>query len=117
MIEMLEKSSGNIVGIRMSGKLHDADYKEFVPKAEAIIEKEGSIRMLVIFEDFHGWDTHACWDDFAFGMKHKKDIERFAIVTDKKWLKWSMKLSAPLINESKVFEPNQEDEAWAWIAE
>ena len=34
MIEKLEESSGKIVGFTLSGRLHDEDYKIFVPQLE-----------------------------------------------------------------------------------
>ena len=66
MIEQLPESSGKVLGFKMSGKLHDADYKTFVPAVEAAMAKEGKIRLLAQFEDFHGWDLHALWDDIKF---------------------------------------------------
>jgi hypothetical protein len=85
MIERLQTDSPKILAFRLSGKLHDADYKTFVPAVEAAIDAEGKIRMLAAFHDFHGWDLHAVWDDIKFSTKHCTDIERIALVGDRKW--------------------------------
>ena len=45
------------------------------------------MRLFVLFEDFHGWDLHAAWDEFKFGLKHDADFERIAMVGDRKWQK------------------------------
>ena len=37
MIEPLERSEGNVLGFKLSGKLHDDDYKTFVPAVDAAI--------------------------------------------------------------------------------
>jgi len=39
MIEQLPTSSPRIVGFKLSGKLHDADYKTFVPAVDAALAK------------------------------------------------------------------------------
>jgi hypothetical protein len=62
MIETIETSSPKVVGFKLSGRLHDEDYKQFVPKIETIMTAHGKVRLFVQFEDFHGWDLHAAWD-------------------------------------------------------
>lgn len=59
MIEQLPQSSERVLGFKMSGKLHDADYKNFVPVIDAAVAKGGKIRLLAQFHDFQGWDLHA----------------------------------------------------------
>ena len=66
MIEQLKETTEKILGFRISGKLHDEDYKHFVPIVEAAIKTQGKVRLLARFEDFHGWDLHALWDDTKF---------------------------------------------------
>ncbi len=61
MIEKLQPEKGKVIGFKLSGKLHDDDYKALVPELEALIAREGKIRLLVQLEDFHGWDLHAAW--------------------------------------------------------
>ena len=41
MIEQLTSPRENILGFRMSEKLHDEDYKTFVPTVEAAIDEHG----------------------------------------------------------------------------
>lgn len=118
MIEMLETGSPKIVGFKMSGKLHAEDYKQFVPVIEAVIANEGKVRMFAHFEDFHGWDLHASWDDFSFGLKHYHDYERIVMVGDKAWEKWMALLCKPFTGAKvKYFDASQIDQAWQWIKE
>lgn len=83
VIEQLPMSSPKVLGFKMSGKLHDEDYKTFVPLVEDAVAKEGKIRLLAQFHDFHGWDMHALWDDIKFSTKHCLDVERIALVGEK----------------------------------
>ena len=69
--------------MKLSGKLHDEDYRQFVPMIESILTAEGKVRLFVQFEEFQGWDMHAAWDDFKFGLKHYSDFERIAMVGDR----------------------------------
>ncbi len=63
MIETIETGSPRVVGLKLCGTLHDEDYKKFVPTVETILNTQGKVRLFVRFEDFHGWDLHAAWDD------------------------------------------------------
>jgi hypothetical protein len=118
MIETLPTDSPKIVAFKLSGKLHDDDYKAFVPAVESVVSAEGKVRLLAQLEDFHGWDAHAAWDDFKFGIKHYADFERIAIVGDRKWEAWMAQLCKPF-TQAKVqyFEASQVDAAWAWLHE
>lgn len=116
MIERLEKSSGNIIGYRISGKLHDEDYKIFVPDLEAVIKKEGPVRVLIELHDFHGWDLHAAWDDLKLGVTHYSDFERMAMVGENKWEEWMAKLGKPFAKgEIRYFDAHEIEEAWEWL--
>ncbi|MCB1825534.1 MAG: STAS/SEC14 domain-containing protein [Candidatus Competibacteraceae bacterium] len=118
MIEQLPSASPAILGFKLQGKLHDRDYQTFVPTLEAAIAAHGKIRLLAWFEDFHGWDLHAMWDDFQFGVKHYSDLERIAIVGDRKWEEWMAKLCKPFTKASvHYFDISQTDAAWAWLRE
>ena len=69
MIATIETGSPKVIGVKLSGKLHDEDYKRFVPMIESILTAEGKVRLFVQFEEFQGWDMHAAWDDFKFGLQ------------------------------------------------
>ncbi len=105
MIEQLPESTAKILGFKMSGKLHDSDYKVFVPLVEAAIKAQGKVRLLAQFEDFHGWDLHALWDDTKFATKHCADVERIALVGDKKWEEWMAKVCEPTLGNAFYFPP------------
>ena len=118
MFEKLEGSSGKVVGIRATGKLTNEDYKGFIPVLEEAIEQCGSVCMLWELVDFTGWELGAMWEDMKFATKHCSQVERLAMVGDKKWEEWMAKLSAPFMEgEVKYFDKSQLDEAWAWVRE
>jgi hypothetical protein len=118
MIEQLDRSAGKILGFRMSGKLHDEDYKLFVPLVEKAMSTQGKVRLLAQFEDFHGWDLHAMWDDTKFATRHCADVERIALVGDKQWEKWMAAICKPFtLAKIRYFDVKDIESAWSWLAE
>lgn len=118
MIEQVPQGSDKILGFKLSGKLHDEDYKHFVPAIETAVAKHGKIRLLAQFHDFHGWDMHALWDDIKFSTKHCFDIERIALVGEKTWEKWMATVCKPFtMAKIKYFDASQVDAAKAWLSE
>lgn len=116
MIERIDEGADNVVGMRLSGKLTDADYKEIVPQFEKAIEKWGKISVLWLMEDFHGWDAHAVWDDLkAWGQFHGK-MERIAMVGENRWEKWMTKLTGAFhLADIKYFDHESQEAALEWL--
>ena len=99
MFEILEKSSANVIGIKVHGKLVHEDYAQVVPKLEQLIEQHGSIRCYCELTDFHGITPHALWDELKFDTKHCRDIERCAMVGDPSWHQWMSKIGQMIFSD------------------
>lgn len=107
----------DLVEVRLSGKLHKDDYDVYAPGIEAIIERAGKVRFLMIMEDFHGWDLGAVWEDTKFDLQHHADIARIAMVGDKKWEQWMAKICRPFTGAKiRYFDISEIDAAREWIA-
>jgi hypothetical protein len=118
MIEQLPQTLPEVLAFKMSGKLHDEDYKTFVPMIDAAVAKQGKVRLLAQFHDFHGWDMHALWDDIKFASTHCTAIERIALVGEKAWEKWMARVCKPFtMAKIKYFDVTELDDAQAWLAE
>jgi acyl-CoA-binding protein len=118
MIEQLSALPQHTVGFKLSGKLHDEDYKQFVPLVDQAIARDGKVRLLAQFHDFHGWDMHALWDDVKFATTHCTKIERIALVGDKKWEKWMAAVCKPFTKAKlRYFDASEVEAARAWLAE
>lgn len=106
----------NVLSIQASGKFSKEDYERFVPEVERLISKVGKIRILFEMRDFHGWDTHALWEDIKFDIKHFSDVERLAMVGEKKWEEWMARFCKPFTTAAiRYFYRAQAEEARAWI--
>jgi hypothetical protein len=116
MIEPLTRDSSKVLGFKMSGKLHDEDYKAFVPLVDKAIAEKGKVRLLAQFHDFHGWDMHALWDDIKFSTTHCTKIEKIALVGEKKWEEWMAKVCKPFtMAQIKYFNESDIESAWQWL--
>ena len=66
--------------------------------------------------DFHGWEGAAMWDDIKFDMKHFSDIDRLALVGDKKWEKGMSVFCGPFTTAKvRYFDNTAIAEARAWV--
>jgi SpoIIAA-like len=115
MLTCLERSAA-VLYVEASGKLTHADYQRLIPLLEKLIHEHGKIRVLFELEECRGWDAAAAWDDLAFGVRHGGDVERCAVVGNKKWQEWMSKLSRPFFNV-KYFDKSELDRAWQWLEE
>lgn len=118
MIQTIPTDLPKTIGFKLSGKLHDEDYRSFEPTVETVLAAEGKVRLFVKFEDFHGWDLHAVWDDTKFAFKHYSDFDRIALVGDRRWEKWMAGVCKPFTKATvRYFDASQADDAWAWLRE
>ena len=118
MIDQLTDMPAHTVGFKMSGKLHDEDYKKFVPLVDAEIAREGKVNVLAQFHDFHGWDAKALWDDIKFSTTHCTKIQRIALVGEKTWEKWMAMVCKPFtMAKVRYFDASDIAAAKAWLAE
>ena len=118
MIEQFPQGSEKVLGFKMSGKLHDDDYQQFVPLVDDAIARSGKVRLLALFHDFHGWDLHALWDDIKFSTTHCTKIKRIALVGDKTWEKWMATFCKPFtMAKVRYFDAADIDKAWAWLSQ
>src|SRR5438105_10081392 len=85
MIANLEHHDGRLCVLRVGGELKkselDAAQSEFVEK----IAVAGTVKLLVLLENFSGWERGADWDDTDFFFSHRNDFEKIAVVGNPRW--------------------------------
>ncbi|RMD62494.1 MAG: STAS/SEC14 domain-containing protein [Alphaproteobacteria bacterium] len=118
MIEIMPQSSGNVIGIKAGGRLSDADYRQIlIPCLEERLKQHRKLNILFYMDEtFTGWDLEAAWDDASYGLRHRADFDRIAVVGAPPWVEWCIRLIGFLMKgEIRVFPAEQLDQAWAWI--
>ncbi len=118
MFEILPVNDKNILAFKASGKLTDADYKQFLPILEEMIRKAGRISLYIEMRDFEGWEAQAAWDDLRFGLHHDHSFKRIAIVADKTLLH----AATAFVNlfshiDMHFFDNSEAEAAWDWLRE
>jgi hypothetical protein len=117
-VELREEAGGKALVVNLRGKLAKEDYQHFGPEVERLIREHGKLRVLVRMHDFHGWTAGALWEDIKFDMKHFSDIERLALVGDRKWEAGMAAFCKPFTRATvRYFDESKADEALTWIKE
>ena len=106
-------AEGALIEVDMIGKLTHEDYAYAIPVMESAIKHAKSVKMLADLRYLEGWELHAAWDDFRFGLEHRNDFTKIALVGEQKWVEWSTKLSKHLMGgEIKHFEKLADALVW-----
>lgn len=117
-VELREEASGRVLVVKLSGKLIKADYEHFVPEVERLIRQHGRARLLVEMHDFQGWTVGALWEDIKFDWKHFSDIERLALVGERKWEAGMAAFCKPFTRATiRYFDQARAEEAMNWLKE
>ena len=116
MINILPESKGSIFCIKVSGKLTDAEYKNFMPQIESVIQEFGNIKIYIDILDLDGWEWRVAWDDLAFGIKHWKSFSKIALVGERRWEQLSAKIANRITKaDVQYFARENSMEALVWI--
>ena len=117
-IQIKQENGGKLVAVQVTGKLVKADYEDFVPEFERLVRQHGTLRVLFDVADLHGWDAGAAWEDIKFDIKHFSDIERLAMVGDKKWQHGMATFFKPFTKATvRYFDHAETTEARKWLGE
>jgi hypothetical protein len=121
MIERIEGMPEGTVGLRSSGKLSVADYREVLEPALREGVESGELRLLFVLDDFDGLEPGAWVEDMKTGLntwfRDHAAWKRFALVTDVEWIAKAMSLFAWMApGEVRSYGLGEVDRAEAWVA-
>jgi hypothetical protein len=117
-IRMTEDRGDKFSTIHISGTLAQADYERFLPEFERLVQQHGKVHLLFDMTGFHGWETGAIWEEIKFDAKHLADIERCAMVGDKKWQRVMTAFCKPFTNAKiQYFDHTNIIGARKWLVE
>jgi len=117
MFEFMDMGDDKILAVKVTGKLTHKDYTQVcIPKLNAALKAHNKVRLYVEMHDFAGWDWEAAWDDFKTGFGHRHDIEKLALVGEKAWQEWAVKIFGLMMSgEVQYFPQDQKEAAKAWV--
>ena len=120
MLRYIKDLPEHVIGIHAVGEVSKEDYeKVLIPRLDELVARQGEINYLLILEtDIGNFTAGAWWDDFKLGLKHFKQWNKIAIVTDQKVVEWlSDVFTAFIPGKSKGFPMAQLDAAIKWVCE
>lgn len=117
-IQLDEENGGKLLVVHVGGKLVKEDYEHFVPEFERLARLHGKLRLLFDMTGFHGWEASAAWEDFKFGVEHFSDIERLAMVGEKRWQQGMATFCKPFTAATvRYFDHAEAVQAREWLGE
>ncbi|HMN71842.1 MAG TPA: STAS/SEC14 domain-containing protein [Rhodoblastus sp.] len=117
MIEILPESTSDTISLRASGLLTDADYKTvLIPALDAMLARHGKLNALILLDGLLRMEPAAVWDDARYGMTHRADVGRIALVGGADWMAWAIRLWAMVSpGEFRAFPAGEAEAARRWI--
>ena len=122
MVERISDMPEGTIGFRVDGDVEREDYTKLLrPALEEAMASGRPLRTLYVIEDLDDMEAGALWEDsklgFDLGIRHHKQWERSAIVTDIPWMARATKLFAWMIpGEARVYPLAEIEDAKRWIA-
>ncbi|MEQ9815254.1 MAG: STAS/SEC14 domain-containing protein [Azospirillaceae bacterium] len=117
MMSLSQEADGDVIRLDVSGTLTREDYDAILPSLEAMLDAEDRSRILIVLDDFEGWEVSSLWEDLKFDLRHRKSFERIAVVGEGAMAKWGTELSGLLFSgETAFFDRDELSEARQWLA-
>ena len=104
--------------LKISGMLKRSEFarqQEFIAKE---IDAGTKPRVLVVLENFEGWERRVDWNDLDFLVSHSGEIVKIGIVVEPRWEAHALAFAGAGFRRGsvKMFLPDQLTEARAWVA-
>ena len=115
----IESEADDIYVLRISGLLRQDEFATAQAELARKIDAGAKPRLLVIGENFDGWERGADWNDLDFLLSHSGEIAKIAVVAEPRWEVQALAFAGAGVRRApvKFFPPNELAQARAWLAE
>lgn len=124
VIEEIAGMPDGVDGFRLVGEITKADYDAVLtPWVNEIADSGRDVRaVIVIGDDFTGYETGAAWEDTKLGLRmethHRTLWKRVALVTETGWVKRLVALFGWMVpGEVRIFGLGEVEDAKEWAAQ
>lgn len=116
MIEVLPETKGNLIALKASGMVTEADLDACYARIEPIMLQEKVRVMFLDWQDLAGWAPGARSVSTWFGIHHRATVHRIAIVAAESWEDEKARM-ADVFNSAHVrrFPPAARADALNWL--
>ncbi len=115
MLEILDDTENGIVRVACVGETQATDYDVSGPTLEKIIKTRKPLRLLLDLTRYSGLSQEAESRAFWFQIRHRGDMERIAIIGERKWRSAATELDTIVDAEVRLYDTRSEDEAVRWL--
>jgi hypothetical protein len=117
----VRQQQGDVYVMRITGLLKKAEFDALQTAAAKALNSDPLLRvkLLILLEQFEGWERNPDWGDMSFYIEHGDKITRIAIVGDPKWATEFKMFTGAGFRSAPVqfYRPDQLQQARAWLAE
>jgi hypothetical protein len=115
----MKPEPNDICVLRITGILKRSEFGAEESVLARNIDTGSNPRLLVILENFEGWERGADWNDLDFYISHGGKISKIAIVAEPRWETLALAFAGAGVRRApvKFFPPNELDQAQSWLAE
>jgi hypothetical protein len=115
----IQYQANDICVLRISGILKRSEFGAEQTELARHIDTGSKPRLLVILENFEGWERGADWNDLDFMISHGGKISKIALVAEPRWETLALAFAGAGVRRApvKFFSPNELEQARSWLAE
>ncbi|MEQ9618476.1 MAG: STAS/SEC14 domain-containing protein [Deltaproteobacteria bacterium] len=117
MLEIIPFEEGNIIGFRLKGRIEDEEFDEALGMIEEKLKNHEKLRVYAEVEKVGGMSVNTLMKDIHFNLRHWRDFEKEAVVSDKGWIETWVKFASRLFPHIEVrhFSFEEKEEAMEWV--
>jgi hypothetical protein len=115
----IEPQPNDMYVLRISGILKRSEFAAEQNALARRIDTGSKPRLLVILENFAGWERGADWNDLDFMISHGGKVAKIAVVAEPGWETLALAFAGAGVRRApvKFFPPNELEQAQSWLAE
>ena len=114
----IEHEPNDVCVLRISGTLKRSEFGAEQSALARDIDAGSKPRLLVVLENFQGWEPGADWNDLDFLFSYSHKITKIAIVADLRWEALALAFAGAGVRRApvKFFPPSELEQARNWLA-
>ena len=115
----IQYQPNDVCVLRISGTLKQSEFGAEQSAIARKIDMGSKPRLLVILENFEGWERGADWNDLDFLISHGGKISKIAIVAEPRWETLALAFAGAGVRRApvKFFPTSELEQARSWLAE
>lgn len=114
----IERQGPKTLELHVHGKLEEQDYGLFKPHAEATIEENGELNLIVTIPHELHFTAGTLWEDLKFDAARFDDVGRIALVGDESAHDCLETIAKPFTRaEVRFFDDHSIDAAREWASQ